>query len=45
MVTNASSFEDIGYAAVGDPEPVDNPTIREALNGPHAEDWQESIRN
>jgi hypothetical protein len=46
IVTNASSFGDIGYVvAVGDPEPVDNPTIREALKGPHVEDWRESIHN
>jgi hypothetical protein len=26
-----------------DPEPVDNPTAREALNSPHVEDWRKSI--
>ncbi len=45
VVTNASSFGDIDYAAVGDPVPVDNPTVHEALNGPHVEDWRESIHN
>jgi hypothetical protein len=35
IVTNSSYFGDIGYAVVDDPEPVDNPTVHEALNGPH----------
>jgi hypothetical protein len=46
IVTNASSFGDIGYTAVdGGPEPMDNPTVSEALDGPHADDWAESINN
>ncbi len=44
-VTNASTFGDIGYTAVGDPEVTDNPTVSEALDGPHAEDWVNSIYN
>ncbi len=28
-----------------DPEPMDNPTVRETLDGPHADDWAESIYN
>jgi hypothetical protein len=44
-VTNASAFGDIGYTAVGDPEATDNPTVSEALDGPHAEDWANSIYN
>jgi hypothetical protein len=45
IVTNASAFGDIGYTAVGDPEATDNPTVSEALDGHHAEDWANSIYN
>jgi hypothetical protein len=39
VVTNASSFGDIGYyAAVSDPEPLNNPTVRKALNSQHVYD-------
>ncbi len=30
---------------MGDPEAVDNPTVCEALNGLHMNDWRESIQN
>jgi hypothetical protein len=43
VVTNASSFGDIGYTAVDGPEPMDNPTVSQALDGPHADEWAESI--
>ncbi len=45
IMTNASAFGDIGYTAVGDPEATDNPTLSEALDGPHAKDWANSIYN
>ncbi len=30
---------------MGDPEAVDNPTVKKVLNGPYAEEWENSINN
>jgi hypothetical protein len=49
IVTNVSEFGDIGYAAAVEEEDCkeesDTPTVREALNGSHADEWQQSIQN
>ncbi len=49
IVTNVSSeFGDIGYAAAVEEEDCeeesDTSTVREALKGSHADEWQQSIR-
>ncbi len=45
IVTNASAFGNIDYTAVGDPKATDIPTVSEAWDGPHAEDWANSTYN